>query len=463
MTNGRILMSRSYSCLAIVVVAGFLSLFSQAEKPEDAVKKFVNLFKGQDAAGIMKIIHPDIVSGKQIRLTNVQAFLDRCRSNTLKLENFTIDRHFESEDGSTKRFQATLLFRGPSLGERYPSPATLKMVLIWILEQQNWLLERPLEMGFFVTSQVQYPTQTQTELATRFEATAKVLNAIGMPGSEDLPLLDRTVKGPATSEFKQLEKLHSRERGPKGVDPTSEGVRILLRAAKSKPTGLEKLYHGDFTGGSMDKRRPVPWDVLRDYASGAVEYGKTLEKRGNRKGAAQVYRSLIALGRRFFDEIGGVQSCMWGLTFQKQGAEGLARVVSTDGEERERVQNLVSLASRRLDLLQTALQCLDDLADYNSLKAAVIAAEGTSGPLFQPWGINTLAILGLKGAPVERSMAQSVGGMVTTVLNPGMQKTALDVLKAPTVSSSGQVASFVESQMRWVRTHRVYGSARGFR
>ena len=462
MTNARILMSRTHCCLAIVVLAGFLSLFSQAEQPEEAVKKFVNLFISQDAAGIMKIIQPDVLIDKEIRLSDVQGFLKRYHSNALKLERFTLDRRFQSEDGKTHRFQATLLFRGPSLGDRYPGPSTLKMVLIWVLEQQVWHLERPLDMGFFVDSDVAYPTQSQRELAMRFEATAKVLSSIGVPGSEDLPFIPRNSKGPAISEFKQLEKLHRRERGQKGVSPDSAGVQILLKAARCKPAGLAKLYHGDFSTGPLDKRKPVPWDVFRDYVLAAAQYGRTLEKRGNRKGAEHVYRSLIALGRLFFDEIGGVQSCTWGLRFQKLGAEGLARVLSTEGGAREGARNLDSLVSRRLDLVKTALQCLDDLSDYNSLQAAILAAQGTSGALFRPWGINTLVILGLKGAPVKRSVVEQIGSMAT-VLNPRMQKTALEALQTPAVTSSGELAPFVKSQMRWVKAHRVYGTAHTFR
>lgn len=462
MTIVRTCMGRAYSCLAIVAVGGFLSLFSQAEQPQDVVERFVGLFIRQDAEGILKVIDPDVVSGKEIRLSDVEAFLKRCHSNTLKLERFTVDRRFKSEDGSTERFQATIMFRGPSLGERYPGPATLKLVLIWVQEDGTWLLERPLEMGFSVTSEVKYPTQDQQELGMRFEATANVLRAIGVPGTEDLPLIDLTTGGPATSEFKQLEKLHKREKSPKGIAADSDGVQVLLSAARRRPAGLGELYHGDFNNGPTDRRRPVPWDVLRDYASAAGEYGKTLEKRGNRKGAERVYRSLIALGRQFFDEAGGVQSSLWGLTFQKYGAEGLVRVIAAGTEGRDMAQNLASLASRRLDLLQTALHCLDDLADYNSLKASIMAAQGLGGPLFRPWGINTLAILGVKGAPAERSVAQRVGGMVL-VLNPTMQRTALDALESRHVTSDEEISSFAKSQIRWVSTHQVYGTAQAFR
>jgi hypothetical protein len=317
-------------------------------------------------------------------------------------------------------------------------------------------------MGFTVTSQAKYPTQTQQELAMRFEATTKVLSTLGVPGMEDLPLIGRMTQGPAASEFKELEKLHKKEKSSRGIASDAEGVQILLRAALRRPAGLSELYHGDFMSDCRDRRRPVPWDVFRDYASAAGEYGKILEKRGNRKGAERVYRSLIALGRQFFDEIGGFQSTLWGSTFQKHGAEGLVRVLAGGTEDRNRAQDLVSLASRRLDLLQTALQCLDDLADYNSLKASILAAQGLGGPLFQPWGINTLAILGLKGAPAGRSVAERVAGMVL-VLNPEMQRAALDALKTPAVTSRGKISSFVESQMRWVRAHQVYGIAQSFR
>jgi len=449
-------------CIAVVGIAGFLSLFSQAEQPEKVAAKFASLFLAQDAAGIMKIIHPDTRTGKQIRLSDVQAFLKRFRTDTLKLKNIVIDRRFTSEDGKTERFQATLLFTGPSLDPRYPDPSTLKMVLIWALEEREWFLERPVEMEFLVVSNSSYPTQRQEELAMRFQASASVLKSIGLPGREDIPLIGRTTQGPATAELKELESLHVKERSPKGVDPGSQGVQVLLKLAMRRPAGFKDLYRGEFVGNSPDKRRPMPWDVIRDYALGVAEYGKVLEKRGSYKTADHVYRCLISLGRQCFDEPGGFHSYLWGLTFQKYGVEGLLRILPKGSEERQHAENLLSLTSRRLDLLQTSLECLDDLADYNSLKASMLAAQGEGEAIFRPWGINSLAILGLRGAPAHRAVSQQVGGMVL-VLNPAMQKKALDALESPALTSVPEVSSFVRHQVEWVRTHRVYGATQAFR
>lgn len=455
--------SRNFICVAVVGLVGFMSLFSRTEEPQEAVKRFAKLFIAQDAAAIAKIIHPEIQADKEIRVDEITGLLKRLRSSSMSLSSFTIDKRFKSEDQKAERFQATLRFQGPRLSKDYPAPCTLNIVLVWLLENGTWFLERPLSIRFLVRSNEAYPTQAQRETALRFETAAKILMDLGLPGGEDLPLIGRTTQGPATSEYERLEKLHAKERGSKGVHSSAEGVQVLLRAADRRPGGLLSRYHGDFTNDPADTRRPVPWDMFRDYVTAAVEYGKILEKRKNWKGAEKVYRRLISLGRQFLDEPGGYQFLLWGLTYQKQGAQELVRVLpARRSAEREAVAGFIRLVSRRIDLLQTALNCLDDLADYNCLQASILAAKGAASPAFVPWGINNLSILSLKGAPANRDTLEAAGSMVL-VMNPVMRKKASEVLKTLSMRSSEEVRSFVERQKRWVQRHRVYGAVQSFR
>ena len=153
----------------------------------------------------------------------------------------------------------------------------------------------------------------------------------------------------------------------------------------------------------------------------------------------------------------------WGLTFQRQGAQELARILPTRGNpSRQAAKDLVNLTSRRLDLLETAFGCMDDMADYKSLKAAVIAAERPNDHVFKTWGINTLAILALKGAPADPETVKSAGAMVL-VTDLGMQRIALAALEKLGSDPTGQLRRFIENQKDWVKSHRVYGTANTFR
>jgi len=458
----RSFLSNTYLCVALVGLVGFTSLFSKPEEPQKVLRTFADLFIAQDAAGIVKMVHPDVLAEKEIKVTDVERFLEACQSRAMTVESVKADRRFKSEDETTERFEGTLAFRGPSLGEEYPGPSQLKMVLIWLLEDGKWWLERPVSIRFIVNSTASFPTRTQDELATRFEATLGVLESIGLPGSEDAPLISHGVQGAAADDIKRLEKLYAKERSLKGIDPNSEGVQVILKAAGYYTAGLSKLYHPDFKTDPQDVRKPVPWDMFRDYVGAAITYGNSLDKRANRKGAEKVYRQIIALGRQFLDESGGYSSYIWGLTFQKLGAQELLRALPAGAsEERAKVQAFISLTSRRIDLLQTALNCVDDLSDYNCLKAAAIAAQGSKNHLFRPWGINSLSILALKGAPARPAVAKSTGSVVL-VMNPGMQRKAADALNALSKGPSEEVRSFVERQKQWVLNHDVYGTAQAF-
>ncbi len=456
--------SRLHLCLAVAGLIGLSSLiWSTQEKPDKALEKFSQLFTAQDAAGITEIIHPDIRSGKDIRTADVERFLERCHSRELTLRSMNIDQRFKSEDGSTERITSTFVYQGPSLAKGFHGPSTLKMVLLWILENGKWWLERPMTMEYLVQSEATFPTPKQEELALRFGTALAILDKIGLERSSEGSLIGRAVKGPAVSDYKELEKLHPKERGPKGVHHTAYGVQVLLRAAVRRPAGLGDLYHGDFKTDPTDTRRSVPWDMFRDYVQAAISYGKSLEERGSKRKAERVYRGIISLGRQFIEESAGYQYYFWGLTFEKLGAQELARVLPASASAEKRMaQDLANLASRRIDLLQTALNCLDDLVDYNSLKAAIVASEGRGTGLFRMWGINTLSILAEKGAPASPSVAQKAGAVVL-IRNSSMQRAASDTLDQLASRSTREVKSFIENQRRWVENHRVYGTVQTFR
>jgi hypothetical protein len=442
---------------------GALPFFGSPEEPTAALQRFVKLFVSQDAAGITKIIQPEITSDIDVTAEDVQGFLKRYQSNSLTLESSTVDKRFKSEDETTERFQATLSFRGPALSAEYPKPSTLKMTLLWVMQDGKWWLERPLSIIQWVTSDDAYPTEAQNETAARFEAAIAVLDQLGLPGKEDLPWVDYPSSGDAKAECKELEKLHLQERGTKGIDPRASGVQVLLKGAGRSRGGLLQIYQGDFPNGPDDKRRPVPWDMFRDYVQAAIKMGKIYEKQAKPKEAERIYRRVISLGRQFLDEPGGFQFVNWGLTFQKQGAEALAQLLRADrSAEKQQASLFANLTSRRLDLLQTALNSLDDMVDYKSLKAAILASGRTGDSILRPWGINTLAILALRGAPAGSSAVSSAGGMVL-VKNPAMEKRALSALDELSSEPSGKIKQFIENQKEWIRHHQVYGAAQAFR
>jgi hypothetical protein len=427
------------------------------------MQRFVSTFTAQDAQGVLKSIHPDILSEKEVGITDIENFLKRCRTNLLRLESSRLDQKMKSEDGKTERFKASFVFRGPVLSPQYPNPSTLSMTLLWVLEQDQWWLERPLSIKFTVTSNESFPTAGQQEAANEFEAAMAVLNRLGLKSDRDVPGLSHRNPGDAAAQYKELEKLYEQERGPKGIDPSAGGVDVLLKAASMTKGGFSKLYHGDFGADQDPRRKPVPWAVFRDYVAAATERGKTLEKQDNAKGAERVYRSIISLGQQFLDEAAGFSFVDWGLKFQKHGAQELARVIpSSRKEEKQRVLAFANLASRRLDSLQTAFNCLDDMTDYRALQASIIAAERTDDMIFKPWAISTLAILAYKGAPANQEAAKAAGGMVL-VANPTMQKTASIKLDELASKESPKTKAFIDAQRVWARDHKIYGEAQDFR
>ncbi|MBI5236870.1 MAG: hypothetical protein HY887_00415, partial [Deltaproteobacteria bacterium] len=100
-------------CLAALGMFGVLSMFAPTEDPETAVKRFISVFNSQDAAGLLNLLYPEIVSDKEIKVADVEQFLKGVHSNTLALKSFRVDDKLKSEDGSTERFRSTVIFQGP--------------------------------------------------------------------------------------------------------------------------------------------------------------------------------------------------------------------------------------------------------------------------------------------------------------------------------------------------------------
>ncbi len=452
--------SRCY-CVPLVV-AGLFNLFGTNEKPQDAVNRFIQVFTRGDAAGLMKMIQPDVVRDKEIRPDEVEGFLRRYRSRSVRLQSARIDRRFKGEDGKAGGFQATLHFRASVLAKKYPNPPTLEMTLLWGIQKKKFWLERPVSINYRVTTKRSYPTAAQDEAAMRFEAALGVLERIGLCGKEDLYLIGKRASGSGLSAYKELEKLHKKERGAKGVNPTARGVAVFLKGAARKEGGFLKTYHGDFKTSPKDRRGPVPWDMFRDYAQAAVRLAKTFERRGNVIGAEKIYRRLISFGRQILDEPGGFQFVNWGLTFEHIGAQQLVKLTAKlKSPDREKAAALVNLLARRIDLLRTAHDAIDNMEEYRSLKAAIIASRGVSDPIFRAWGINSLAIMAVRGAPADRRTTEAAGALV--LLNdPVMQKVADSALNRIASDGGSGLRAVVRSQREWAKGHKVYGTAPRF-
>ena len=450
--------------MALLPLVGVLSFWNKAPDPNQALQHFVTLFTQGNAAGLQEIIHPDMLSGEEIRTADVENFVKRYRREPLVLVESTIDRKMKSEDDKTERFQATVVFQGSPLSQHYSGPSRLTMVLLWALENDRWWLERPLSVYYTVTSSEAFPTDRQREAAMKFDAACGVLDRLGLTANRDPALLGKRHPLALPRMSTRSWSNSTRRNGTrKASTPDSRGVDLLLKAAAKEQGGFLKIYHGDFQDGPKDQRRPVPWEVIRDYVTAALQRGKTMEKRSNPTGAQRIYRQVIAIGQQLLDEPGGYSFVNWGLTFQEQGAQELARVLSHSSvEDKAKVSAFANLVSRRLDSLQTALGCLDDLADYRALEAAIAASQRVGDPIFRPWAINTLAILSLKGAPATREAIQAAGGLVL-VRNPAMQNLAKTRLQELVAKEGGKTKEFIDMQETWVQTHDVYGERQSFR
>jgi hypothetical protein len=448
-------------CFCVVAaVFGIFSFLTPAETPEKAIHDFVTSFDAKNAAAIYATLQPDVVGGKDISKSDVEAFLKHYKAGTLKFKNFHIDRRMKSEDGSTERFRATLTFRGPVLAPEYPTPSAFELAMLWVMENKKWWIERTFSSDYIVTSDKPYPSSAQNENAMRFQAALAVLDKLKSEDDEATALIGSETPGTGSKEYAELERLYRKERGPQGVGPNADGVQVLLKAASHGDGGLLKIYYGDFRSSPQDMRKPVPWGMFRDYVHAAIKSAKEYEKHGKTGAAQVVYKRVISLGRQFLKEPGGVQFAVWGADFQKQGAEGLVGV-SRSGEK-ELAAEFTGLASRRLDVLETALACLDDMQDYKSLKSAIIAAGRAKDTAFRTWGINTLSIFAIKGAPASDVATKTAGGSVL-VRDAAMQKKARAVLDELATEPSGKIKSFIENQKEWIRSHNVYGVIRPFR
>jgi len=445
----------SFSLLGFV---GILSIFGPSQTPEDAAKNLAKVLAAQDAAAFEKIIHPDIVEGKEVRSDDVKRFLSRYSGRVQDLERINIDKRLTSEDGKTKRVEASLLFKAAPLAPELTGHTVLETQVLFVLDNGKWWFERPLFTGYRVEMKSSYPTREQDETAMQFDAAIKVLEKIGLSGQEDTPFAAETKQGVASADYRELEKLHQKEKGPKGVDPEARGVDLLLKAAAKSKGGLLQIYHGDFRANAEDRRGPVPWEMFRDYVQASLKRARVEQQRGNAKTSRLICRRVISLGRQFLDEPGGYHFLAWGIAFQKAGAEQLARVSGGDGAaDKQSIESFVNLCARRIDLLRTALGCLDDLSEYRALKAALVAAQREGDNVFRPWGINTLAILALKGAPARPEIIQQAQAMVL-VSDPGMQQTASAALDRLAAEPTGRLRTFIEFQKNWIRTHKVYGT-----
>ncbi len=452
----------NYLSVAAALVVGLFSVFSPAESPGDAVKRFAQVFSAMDAAALKGQIHPDIVDGKELRVEEVEAFLAPFKARSPRFKEFRVDKQLQSKEGDTKRFQATLLFSTSPLSPQYQGETTLEMTLLWVLQDKKWMVERPLSVRYRVVSNVAYPTAEQEELAMRFRTAMEILRSLGLSGKEDIDLAVVPKGGTAAAEYKELERLYKTEKGPKGIEANARGVSVLIKGASRTKGGILQLYHGDFKSPAADTRRPAPWEMFRDYVRAAIERGKSLERKGKLDAAEAIYRSLISLGRQFLDEPGGYHFVSWGLTFQIAGAQELVRVLRVKGSaEKNKAEAFVRLSSRRLDLLSTAFRCLDSMADYGALKAAVDAST-SSEAVFRPWAVSTLVIFALQGAPAGEEITAKAGAMVL-VDNPAMRNIAEQALEKLASDSSASLRAFIDSQKKWVRANPVYGTVADFK
>lgn len=440
----------NYLCLALLGAFSVFSMFSHPDPPDKSIKLFAELFLKQDAKGILGLMHPDVVAGLDFTLSELQERLSKYRPHEFTLENITLGNRTISEDKTTERLQATLTFRGPRLNSpNYPNPTKLRVTMLWVLEEKKWWLERSTSFEQTVESNQLYPTPVQEQLATEFQATLSVLDKL--KAESQFAYLGVTEPGSAYDMYKDLGRYYERERSDKGISVKAEGLYLFLRAVVKENSGLHSLYYGDFKRNSADPRKPAPWRMFNDYVQAAFLRGKKLEKEGKPAVAAGIYKKIISFGNQLIDGAAGMQFALWGATYQKQGAEHLAKI--SDKEDKAKTFKAAQNAARRIDLLLTCMNRLSDMADYGSLKAALVAAERHGDPLFSSWGLNTLAIFAYKGAPVDEETAKPVMGRIM-VSNPRMTRVALAALERS--GKRPEDKEFIQTQKEWVAAHDVY-------
>ncbi len=450
----------SYLCVALIaLLLGFWSSESDIEKPESAVKRFTEAFTSGNAVSFSKMILPEIAKAKKIEVTDVGEFLVRMNSKSCSLERSKLVPVKGNEDQAPSQFKAFLVFETTGPARIYKGPTWLEMEILFTLFKKKWFLERPLSINLRMISHKSYPTPKQDEIALRYQAAMQVIDRIGLLGGEDMYIVGPRTKGSASELLSDLERLHRKELGDKGIEPNSRGVSVFVKAGSMQTGDFLKLYHGDFKSGPEDHRKPVPWDVFRDYAVGAIKMAKIQEKRGDLKSAEQIYRRLIGFGKIILDEPGGLQFVNWGLTFEKIGATALAELFKKSGNpDLVEISEFASLVSRRLDVLGTAQDCLDDMVEFNALKASIIASQKKGDSVFRPWAVNTLCIFAHKGAPARKSIIKEIG-VLALISDREMQGVAQSSLKELYSKAETRTRSFIDQQIQWVKTNRVYGAS----
>lgn len=453
----------SHFCVALIaLLLGFWSSESDIEKPDNAVKRFTDAFTSGNAVELSKMILPEIAKAKKIEVTDVGEFLVRMNSKSCSLERSKLVPVSGNEDQAPSQFKAFLVFKTTSPSGRYKGPTWLEMDILFTLFKKKWYFERPLSINLRMVTHKNYPTSKQDEIALRYQAAMQVIDKIGLLGGEDLEIVGPRTKGAASELLSELERLHKKELGNKGIEPKSRGVSVFVKAGSMQTGDFLKMYHGDFKSGPEDHRKPVPWDVFRDYAVGAIKMAKIQEKRGDLKSAEQIYRRLIGFGKIILDEPGGLQFVNWGLTFEKIGATALAELFKKSGNpDLLKISEFASLVSRRLDVLGTAQDCLDDMAEFNALKASIMASQKKGDSIFRPWAINSLCIFAHKGAPAQKSIIKEIG-VLALISDREMQGVAQSKLKELYAKADNRMRGFIDQQVQWVKNNRVYGASTPF-
>jgi hypothetical protein len=439
--------TRLYS-FAFVSVLGLFSFLSPPEDPQKVLGHFGELYIAQDAVSIMKIMHPDVIEGKDIDQTDIESSMKAFRTGDLKVSEIQIENKMKGEDETQERIQTLIVFTGPNPGAQYVGPSKFFLRQLWVLEKGRWWLERTISAYYEVESQVHFPTPEQQENAQKFQAALAVWDKIKPQASST----EFNQKNSSAEDLIDLERRYRREKDK--IGPDCEGVDLLLKIAGKPRIDFLSVYYGDFSKKPHESRKPVPWEVISAYVNAALSKGQLLEKNGKQAKAELIYRKLLNLGNSILAEPGGYQFLLWGSIIQKQAAEDLARVVL--GSDKQKFTSIVAVAGRRIDVLQTILASLDDLTDYRSLRAAIASLERPDDDFFRAWGINTLAILSVKGAPADKAALENTGN-VAIVKNTTMQKIAREALERLSQESAEPVQNFIKAQTQWVQNHNVYG------
>ncbi len=427
------------------------------------MNRLATLIINSDSGGITNIIHPDMVADNDGQKTALENFLKRLPKDKIEFESSHVNSRFRDPENKVERFKGSISFRTPAQFSEYPGPWKLEMEFFWLLDDNKWWLERPISVLYTVESNQSYPTQSQEEVSERFMATLQVLATIPWTSPQETLISSRSASKNKSDDYMDLEKLYFQEKTPRGIDPDSSAVVKFLKIASRHLGQFFSLYSGDFKSGPKDIRRPVPWDVYKNCVEASCIKGRRLSQYGGEKEAETIYLSIMGFGGQIVDEGAGVQSTAWGLEFQKRAIEELLRLKkSPEPLDRSRLTEVLKLISRRLDLVQTALACLDDMTNYNSLKAAQIAAADYSHTVFGPWAINCLAIFSAHGAPAGAEAIKACGDIVI-VKNSGMQSKAGETLDALASSSAGPIKFFIDFEKQYVKANRIYGAAGEFR